>query len=218
MPFIRVGAAGRRADPAKLDNPTHSELPFAEDVQFVWGFPHSQARCSRRNGWSNQWDPTLGWVHHALLPILTGLLKRYMLQPFETCCFFHLCIKGNHHSRGNVQVYNASGSLFNDKDLHSHGQIGLGVSPQELSFGVWSSSCGSWGERGLVLSSPGGFWELEKLKGVCRKGAKRPFSGRNCLGFFSPKCFPKQASEERGAVPFVRGEGRVNLREAFTQC
>ena len=27
----------------------------------------------------------------------TGLLKRYILQPFETCCFFNSKIHGNHH-------------------------------------------------------------------------------------------------------------------------
>ena len=37
---------------------------------------------------------------------LTGLLKRHMLQPFETCCFFNTKIQGSHHLQGNVQVYN----------------------------------------------------------------------------------------------------------------
>ena len=36
---------------------------------------------------------------------LTGLLRRYILQPVETCCFFHRNKKGNHHLQGNVQVY-----------------------------------------------------------------------------------------------------------------
>ena len=35
-----------------------------------------------------------------------GLLKRYMLQPFEPCFFFNTKIKRNHHLQGNAQVYN----------------------------------------------------------------------------------------------------------------
>ena len=37
--------------------------------------------------------------------ILTGLLKRYILQPFETCGFFNTEIKGNRHLQ--VAMFNA---------------------------------------------------------------------------------------------------------------
>ena len=35
----------------------------------------------------------------------TGLLKRYILQPFDTCGF-STKLEGNHHLQGNVQLYN----------------------------------------------------------------------------------------------------------------
>ena len=41
------------------------------------------------NGNVKSWAP---WQHGSEKPML-GLLKRYMLQPFETCCFFNAEIK-----------------------------------------------------------------------------------------------------------------------------
>ena len=43
----------------------------------------------------------------------SGLLKRYMLQPLETCCFFSINMQGNHHLQVGlfVQTTSANGHV-----------------------------------------------------------------------------------------------------------
>ena len=53
-------------------------------------------------------------------PYQAGLLKRYILQPFETCCFFHQNKGKPPFTSCNVQVYDASGSLSRGTKAQVH--------------------------------------------------------------------------------------------------